>query len=185
LRDYEHAEVDLGRALQIDQQALANTPAVDLAVWVHTKRGWIHVGYGDPPHLSRAREDFAEAVRLKPAHADAHAGLGFLAALRRSASEAKGQAALALWQGADKYLLLHNVACIYAELSRVETDQARQDTDTAMDLLRRAVALCRRGGEGNREIDWIKGESSLKVLSNRQDFQDLIEGSSKNGGTGQ
>ena len=175
---------DRGTALAAYEQALAMTPAADLAVKVRTKRGWIHVESGDRPHLDRAREDFAEAVRLEPAHADAHAGLGFVAALRRSASEAKGEAALALWKGAHEYLLLHNVACIYAELSRVETDQSRQDTDTAMDLLRRAVALCRQGGEDDREIDLIKRDSSLKVLSNRQDFRDLIEGTNKNRGTG-
>ena len=176
-----HLMRDSGTALAAYEQALATKPPVDLAVRVHTSSGWIFTGVGDPPHLDRAREDFAEAVRLDRTHADAHAGLGFLAALGRSSSEAKGEAALALWHGAHEYKLLHNVACIYAELSRVEAGQAQQDADTAMDLLRRAVALCRQGGEGNREIGWIKQEqeASFKVLSGRPDFQVLIEGAGK------
>lgn len=166
------------------EQALAARPSTALAVKVHTKRGWIYAEGGNLPNWERARADFAEAVRLDRAHADAHAGLGFVAALRRSSNEAKGEAALALWHGGHEYLLLHNVACIYAMLSRVETGQAQQDTDTAMDLLRRAVALCRQGGDGDVEIDWIKREASFKVLSDRPDFHDLIEGTTKNAGKG-
>jgi tetratricopeptide (TPR) repeat protein len=179
-----HKLGDRNTALAAYEQALAAKPPKDLAVKVHTKRGWIYAEFGDLPHRERSREDFAAAVRLEKSHADAHAGLGFLAALGRSSSEAKGEAALALWHGAGEYLLLHNVACIYAELSRVETDQAQQDQDIAMDLLGRAVALCRQGGEGHFEIDCVKGDPSLQVLSDRQDFRDLTKGTNDNSGNG-
>jgi tetratricopeptide (TPR) repeat protein len=171
-----HKLRDRGTALAAYEQAVAAKPSKELAMKVLTKRGWIYAEVGDQPHRARARQDFAAAVRLDRAHADAHAGLGFLAALERSASEAKGEAALALWHGSGEYLLLHNVACIYAELSRVETDQAQQNGDIAMKLLGRAVALCRQGGDANFEIDCIKGDRSLSVLSGRQDFRELVEG---------
>jgi serine/threonine protein kinase/tetratricopeptide (TPR) repeat protein len=157
-------------------QCLATKPPAKLASKVHTMRGWLYVmGFGDPPHQERAHKDFAEAVRLDPTHADAHAGLGFLAALERAPSEAKGRAAQALWHADQNYAVLHNVACIYAELSKVETAQAQQDKDMSMDLLRLAVTLCRQGGNGNNEIAAIKGDATLNVLSDRQDYQDLIK----------
>jgi len=179
-----HRLGDRSTALAAYEQSLAAQPPKELAAKVHTKRGWINADYDDLPHRDRAREEFAVAIRLDRSHADAHAGLGFLAALRRSSSEAKGEAALALWHGRDEYLLLHNVACIYAVLSQVENGQVRQDKDIAMDLLRRAVTLCQQAGEGNREIGCIKGDSALKVLSDRQDFRDLIDGTSTDAGKG-
>jgi len=179
-----HELQDRAAELAAYEQALAAKPPADLAVKVHTKRGWIYAEYVDQPRRDQARADFAAAIRLDRAHADAHAGLGYLAALGRSSSEAKGEAALALWHRRHEYLLLHNVACIYAVLSQVETAEARQDADLAMDLLRSAVALCQEVGEGNREIGWIKGDPALKVLSNRQDFHDLIEGTNQNAGKG-
>jgi tetratricopeptide (TPR) repeat protein len=169
-----HRLGDRTRALAAYDQALAAQPSRELAVKVHTKRGWINADYGDLPHRERAREDFAAAIRLDRSHADAHAGLGFLAALGRSSSEAKGEAALALWHGAQEYLLLHNVACIYAELSRVETGQAQQDEDMAMDLLGQAVTLCHRAGDGSTETKNIRGDLSLHVLSSRDDFRKLV-----------
>ncbi len=174
---------DQKAALAAYEQLLAAKPPADLASKVRTIRGWISAGYGDPPHLEGARADFAEAVRLAPAHANAHAGLGYLAALRRASSEAKGAAAQALWHGDQNYSVLHNVACIYAELSKVETAQDQQDKDMALDVLRRAVTLCRQRGDGNLEIVAIKADSSLQVLSDRPEFHDLIQESNRNAGT--
>jgi serine/threonine protein kinase/tetratricopeptide (TPR) repeat protein len=182
-----HKLGDRNTELGAYEQVLSAEPSNELAVKVHTKRGWINCEYGDLPHRERARADFAAAVRLDRSHADAHAGLGFLAALERSSGEAKGEAALALWHGANEYLLLHNVACIYAELSRVETGQgqAQQNGDIAMALLGRAVALCRQVGDGNFEIECIKGDRSLSVLSGRQDFRELIVGANGRAEKGQ
>jgi tetratricopeptide (TPR) repeat protein len=163
-------------ALAAYAEALRTAPP-DLAVKVHTKRAWVYAQSLEPPQLGKARDDFAEAVRLDPAHADAHAGLAYVRALGGAPAEAQREGALALLHGGDDYLILHNVACVYAELSRVDRGQSRQHQDMAIDLLRRAAELCRRAGDGVKEVDNIRAEPSLRVLSTRQDFKQLIAGS--------
>jgi tetratricopeptide (TPR) repeat protein/tRNA A-37 threonylcarbamoyl transferase component Bud32 len=162
-----------GEARAAYEEALKTAPR-DLAVKVRTKRGWIYAGLR-AEHAS-ARADFAEAVRLDPTHADAHAGLGYLQALQKSPSEAQRAAAQALWHGSNNYPVLHNVACIYAELSRSDPGQAKQHQDMAVALLQRAVELCRRGGGGARENDNIRGDTSFDVLRGRPDFENLLRG---------
>jgi tetratricopeptide (TPR) repeat protein len=157
------------------QQSLRTAPPA-LAVKVHTKRGWIWAQSLDPPQYGKARDDFAAALRLEPAHADAHAGLGYVQALQNAPSEAQREAAQALWHGADDYLILHNTACIYAELSRVEKGQTTQHQDLAMGLLKRAVVLCREAGEGGKEIHYMQQDRSLQVLANRPDFKEIVAG---------
>jgi tetratricopeptide (TPR) repeat protein/tRNA A-37 threonylcarbamoyl transferase component Bud32 len=160
-------------ALAAYQQSLA-TAAPDLAVKVHTKRGWIYAQSLDPPQYDKARDDFAAALRLGPTHADAHAGLGFVRALQKALSEALHEAAEALCHGSDDYLLLHNVACVYAVLSQIDEGQAKPHQDLAMDLLRRAVALWRQGGTGLSEVEAIRWDPALRPLSRRPDFQKLV-----------
>ncbi len=53
-----------------------------------------------------------------------------------------------------------------------------------MGLLGRAVALSREVGDGDSEIDNIKRDPALQVLSGRQDYHDLIEGTSNGAGRG-
>ncbi len=168
-----HLRNEPGAALAAYGEALKSAPP-DLAVKVHTKRGWIYAQSLEAPQCSQAREDFTAALALRPAHADAHAGLGYVRALERVPAEAQREAALALSYGGDDYLILHNVACVYAALSRTETGQAKAHQDAAMDLLRRAVALCRRAGDGPREVWNIRWDPALKVLSPRPDFQELV-----------
>jgi tetratricopeptide (TPR) repeat protein len=160
-------------ACAVYEEALQSAPR-DLAVKVRTKRGWIYAQ--SPREHDKARADFAEAVRLDATHADAHAGLGYLHALQKEPSGAQRAAAQALWHGRDDYLVLHNVACIYAELSRTEKGQAAQHQDMAVALLERAVELCRRGGGGAREIDNIRGDTSFDVLRGRPDLEKLLKG---------
>jgi tetratricopeptide (TPR) repeat protein/tRNA A-37 threonylcarbamoyl transferase component Bud32 len=156
-------------ALDAYAESLKLKGPTDLAVKVRTKRGWI---FADPdrPQYDRARGEFTEAVRLDPDHADAHAGLGFVAAKRQSAGEAQREATLALNNEGDNYGVLHNVACIYAELSQVEKGQEKPHQDAAIDLLRRAVKLCRDGGNGDEEVRRIGVETSFEVLRRRPDF---------------
>src|SRR4029077_19872708 len=97
----------------------------------------------------------------------------YVAALENSPGAAQREAALALWHGADEYLVLHNVACVYAALSRVEKGQAGQHQDLAVDLLRRADQLCRRRGQGDREVWNMQSDQSLKALWGRPDFRKL------------
>jgi tetratricopeptide (TPR) repeat protein len=158
-------------ALDAYTSALETAPP-NLAVKVRTKRGWTYALYLKRPQYNAARDDFSAALRLDPAHADAHAGLGFVQARENVPGEALREAGLALGYGSDDYLILHNVACIYAELSRVEKSQAKALQDAAMDLLRRAVTLCRRAGDGHQETWNIQHDPSLKVLP--QDFFDKL-----------
>jgi tetratricopeptide (TPR) repeat protein len=164
-----------GEACAAYEEALRTAPPA-LAVKVHTKRGWIYAQSLEPPQYGKARDDFAAALRLDPKHADAHAGLGYVRALEGAPGEAQRAAALALWHGGDDYLILHNVACVYAELSGVERGQARQHQDMAIGLLERAVELCRRAGDGDRVAWNIRGDSSLRVLSPRAGFKKLVAG---------
>jgi tetratricopeptide (TPR) repeat protein len=152
------------------------TAAPDLAVKVRSKRGWIYAQSLVPPRHDKARADFAAALRLDPAHAEAHAGLGYLEAIQKSVGAAQREAAQALWYGAGNYLVLHNVACIYAELSQSDPGQATQYQDLAMRLLQDAVNLCQSGGGGSREIDDIRVDTLLHALSGRSDFRTLLAG---------
>jgi tetratricopeptide (TPR) repeat protein/tRNA A-37 threonylcarbamoyl transferase component Bud32 len=159
-------------ALAAYEQSLPAAPP-DLAVKIRTKRGWIYTLSLKTRELDKARDDFAEALRLDPSHADAHAGLGYVLALQKSPGEAQVEAAEALFHEADDYLVLHNVACIYAELSQIEKGRAEQHQNMAMDLLRRAVQVWRRDGVGPSEIDAIWLDPSLKVLQSHPDFEKL------------
>jgi tetratricopeptide (TPR) repeat protein len=164
---------DWQAALAAYEEALQNAPP-DLAVQVHSKRGWIYAQALEPPQHDKARAAFAAALRLDPAHANAHAGLGYLNALRKSVSGAQREATQALWYGAGNYYVVHNVACIYAELAQIDARQAKQHQDLAMALLQDAVNLCRNAGGGTTEIDSIRGDMSLQDLSGRPDFKKLL-----------
>ena len=87
------------------------------------------------------------------------------------------EASLTLVHGADDYLAVHNVACIYAELSRADSGRATEHLDVAMRLLRRAVELWGGGTAGPDEIELICGEPAFPAaLHHRPDFQKLIAG---------
>ena len=83
-----------------------------------------------------------------------------------------------LIQGVDSYLVVHNVACIYAALSESGDDQAAANQEIAMALIRRAIALWKKADKGPNEIDLIRTESAFRPLINRKDFQELIRGPS-------
>src|SRR5207244_3964239 len=115
----------------------------------------------------KAHDAFTALLRLEPYSADAHAGLGYLAVLRKVPTEAQREVVLALLNGGGDYLALHNLACIYAELSQADRDQAEQHQDAAIALISRAVEVWRRGGAGPNEIDLIRREPSFKPLRDR------------------
>jgi tetratricopeptide (TPR) repeat protein len=162
-------------AIAAYEQCLQTAPP-DLAVRVRTKRGWIFAFSLQPPDLDRARDDFAEARRLDSSHADAHAGLAYVLALQKSPGEAQVEAAEAAFHADEDYLVLHNVACVYAELSQIEKGRAEQHQNMAMDLLRRAVQVWRREGVGPSEIDAIRLDPSLQVLRGHPDYEKLLGG---------
>jgi tetratricopeptide (TPR) repeat protein len=163
-----------GEARATYGQALRSAPP-DLKVKILLKRAWLQAQSLAPPEYDRAREDFAEVVRLDPRNADAHAGLAYLGACQRKPLDAQREAAEALLNGGGDYLVLHNLACAYAELSRTG-GQAREHQDVAVDLLRRAVELWRRGGAGPDERELIRQDKAFQPLQAREDFRKLRAG---------
>ena len=114
-------------------------------------------------------------VRLDPTHAEAHAGLGYVQASRKAPAEARRQAGLALLHGAGDYLVLHNIACVYARLAQTDAARAAEYEDQTLDHLRRAVELWRRGGSGPDEVQLIQGESAFHAgLRARPEFKQLV-----------
>jgi tetratricopeptide (TPR) repeat protein len=162
------------KALDAYEQALKLNGPPSFAAKVHTKLGWLQTQYPQPARLDRARDEFSAALQLEPASAEAHAGLGYVQVLQGAYYQCQHEAALALLSGAGDYLVLHNVACIYAELSRLDKGREKQHGDVAMELLRRADRRCRDGGEGTREIELMKAEPSFQGLNARPDWQALV-----------
>jgi hypothetical protein len=122
------------------------------------KRGWAWDGLGQG---DKALADFQAALRQEPNNAEAHAGLGYLRAVAKLPAGAQQEADLALLHGADlpperRYLILHNVACIYAKRAQADARQATAYQDAAIAPLRQAIDLWKWGG-GPSEIQLIEG----------------------------
>jgi Flp pilus assembly protein TadD len=162
------------KALDVYTQGLAAAPPRDVAARIHSKRGWILAQSPERSQQEKAQETFAALLRLEPNNPDARAGLGYLAALRKSATEAQRETVHALLNGAGDYLALHNLACIYAELAKSDRGQTKQHEDAAIALVQRAVELWRRGGSGPNEIGLIRGEPSFATLREREEIKKLI-----------
>jgi tetratricopeptide (TPR) repeat protein len=149
-------------------------------------RGWACAQHLKVPDYKQAQADFAQAVKLTgdqreawPLRAAAYSGLGFVHARKEALTEAQNAAALALLNrgdGDESYLIVHNVACIFAVLGEVDTARARAHEDVALEHIRRAVEVWRRGGKkGPNEIDLVKREPAFRGLKKRPEFQKLIE----------
>ena len=84
-------------------------------------------------------------------------------------------AGLALLHGGGDYLVLHNIACVYARLSQTDAARAVECEDLTIDHLRRAVELWRKGGSGPDELQLIQDESAFHArLRARPEFQQLL-----------
>jgi tetratricopeptide (TPR) repeat protein len=164
-----------------DTQAIAAyTEALSLLpahVETLVRRGWVHERLGN---LAQAQADFTAALRHDPDDAEAHTGLGYVRARQRVADDAQREALQALLlrdkpRRISEYIILHNVACIYAVLARVDASRARPYQDQAIHLLRRALALWQSRGSGPNEINLIKGEVAFdRALRARPEFQALL-----------
>jgi tetratricopeptide (TPR) repeat protein/tRNA A-37 threonylcarbamoyl transferase component Bud32 len=188
---------DLGAVLegsgQLSAAIRAYTRGLELApehARLRNKRGWALLG-GKPPQPDRAREDFTVAARLEPgtaadrlALADAHIGLGYIHACAGKTPEAVHEATRALLalrgtegdaiRHVDHYVLRHNLACIYGELSRSDAKHRAEHEELAMEFLREAVTQAQRTGAGAEEADSIDGESAFpRSLRERPDFRVL------------
>src|SRR5262249_27903590 len=128
------------------------------------KRGWAYLMFN---RRDDAIADFEAAARVEPDNAEAHAGSGYVRALRKLHPEAQREAELALLHGTDDYMVVHNVACIYAELSLSSGGQSSADQEVAIALLRRAVSLSKKGDKKPSEVDLMKNEPAFQPLRNR------------------
>src|SRR5262245_1082208 len=73
-------------------------------------RGWAYV---NQEQLDLARADFVKIIGRSPNNPAAHAGLGYVCALEGRSAAAREDAAIALLNGSNNYLILHQIACIY------------------------------------------------------------------------
>lgn len=140
-------------------------------VKLRNKRGWLLEAFG---RHDDALADFAAAAKASPDNAEAHTGLGYVRAIAKQATEAQREADLALVHGADEFLVLHNVACIYSTLSEIAGPRAPAYQDVAIAVLKRAIIKWKSAETPLNEIDLIKAEPAFKSLHGRPDFQKLI-----------
>ena len=139
---------------------------------VLVERGWI---YNALQQRDKAQADFAAACVADPENPEAHYGLGYIRAVQKVPLEAQREANMALVYGGEKYLVLHNVACIYATLAQPGDPQAKAHTEAVLVLLRRAIHLWRRAGTGLNELELIKNEEAFKHLKNLPEFTKLTD----------
>jgi tetratricopeptide (TPR) repeat protein len=176
---------DLGTVL--DQQAQYKnaveffSKALDLPVEsgrarLLNKRGWAYVNLSQHP---QARADLEPADRnARLLRAEAHTGLGYLDACAKVYAGAQEHATRALdWlrQPLDHYVLRHNLACIYAEMSRWDVSRRAEYQDLALTFLGEAVELARNRGTLANEKQLIEQESAFPPsLRERPDFKKLL-----------
>jgi serine/threonine protein kinase/Flp pilus assembly protein TadD len=138
------------------------------------KRGWLQVlrlRNGDG-----AIADFEAALKANPENAEAHSAHGFLLALQNPSADAERAALRAILHGAGDYLILHNVACIYAELAIGTPDKADGYEQSALDILERGLALWQKGNRSGPDAAQLaRGESSFRNLAQREAFQKLLD----------
>jgi tetratricopeptide (TPR) repeat protein len=172
--DLGAVQENLGRnaeAIDAYSRALALSPKSGKIL---VMRGWAYEKL-QPPALAQAQADFDAATQLEPDNAEAHAGLGYMQACRKSEIGARREAQRAVLYGAGDFLILHNAACVYAKLSEVEPKRATEFEDLALDHLRRAVDLWKRDRTGPNEIELIRQDPAFsRALRARREFQQLL-----------
>lgn len=143
------------------------------------KRGWLQVlrlRNGDG-----AIADFEAALKANPENAEAHSAHGFLLALQNPSADAERAAVRAILHGAGDYLILHNVACIYAELATASPGKAVGYERSALDIIERGLALWQKGNRsGPDAVQLARGEPSFRNLAKREAFRNLLEAASAN-----
>jgi tetratricopeptide (TPR) repeat protein len=170
---------DLGAVLDLlgqtneSIQAYSSALQLDPAdVQVRINRGWAYQKSGQ---LDPAGADFAAAIQSDPTNAEAYTGLGYIRASQKDYDSARAQAVRALLYGSNDYLILHNVACIYAVMSDTDTIHQTDDQDLAISMLQRAVGFWRDGKRGPDEVRLIEQEPAFPpALRARPEFQQLL-----------
>jgi tetratricopeptide (TPR) repeat protein len=169
---------DLGAVLHLQGDASASVEALTRAIALDptapqllVNRGWSCEALD---RLEDARADFAHALELDPSRAEASAGLAYVEARLRRPAVAQQRAGLAVLHGGSDYLILHNVACTYAQLAVVDTANAGAHEDTAIALLTRALELWRSAPSGPDERELIAREITFTSLRNQPKFEPLL-----------
>lgn len=116
----------------------------------------------------------------------AHNLLGYFKAVQQDTQSALNEAALAelaihdlsTEQKADNYLLHHNLACIYAELSKSSDEHRVRFEDLAIRYLLRGIEVARQKGELDLRINNIRDEPaftlSLKQRAELAEFRQQL-----------
>jgi tetratricopeptide (TPR) repeat protein len=157
-------------ALESYARAIALAPT---NAQLYINRGW---SLDAANRLADAEADFREALELSPDHAEAMTGLAYVLARQGHREEAQRRAALALVADPNEYRILHNVACVYAALSMVDSSRATTDQDAAVRLLERAIAAWRGGWGGPDEVERIRDELAFpQSMRQREDFKRLLQ----------
>jgi len=138
------------------------------------KRGWLLALRLNRPNEAIA--DFEAALRVNPENAEAYSARGFLLALGNPSMSAERAALQAILHGAGDYLILHNVACIYAELAARSPERASDYEQAALDVLSRGLHLWQKGNRsGPNAIQLARHEPSFRILSKQVGFLKLLE----------
>ena len=174
---YEHQGAVQEMLGQLPQAIASYSKGLELSadrVVLRNMRAW---GYVNTQQFDLARADFSEAIRRDPDNPESHAGLGFAMAEAEANDDAQAQALVATLSGADNYLILHNVACIYGRLSKSTKTNRIEYEDMALAALRRAVALSQQNPAGPDEIALIRQETAFPdSLRARPEFERLLSG---------
>jgi serine/threonine protein kinase/tetratricopeptide (TPR) repeat protein len=157
-------------SIQAYTERLAVAPH-DLAT--RKKRGWDYVTLQS---YDLAAADFETILQQDPEDAEAHSGLGYVLARRGARAPSELEAAKAILYGAHGFLVLHNVACIYAELAETNPEQRTHYEDLAITMLQRAVMLVRQTASGVDERELLRTEPAFHdSLRRRPEFRQLLD----------
>ncbi len=158
-------------AIQAYSQGLEVAPD---HIKLHLKRGW---AYLLAERYAEGQTDCSWALDRDPANPWARAGLGYANARLNAPSAAGIESLYALLNGAEDYLVLHNLACIQVRLSLLHDAQAASHQDLAIALLQRAVQRAKQQGAIADELEQIRRESDFEPLRSRTEFQHLLDNS--------
>jgi tetratricopeptide (TPR) repeat protein len=167
-------------AIAYCNKALNAAPLENQRINILNLRGWAYAlpvatpdkrpdDEGKFPDYVKAAKDFKDVLDMAPKNPEAPTGLGYVYARTGKFTEAQNEAARAMVHGADNDLVLHNVACIYAELSVFDKIKAQLHADMALTYIHRELEL------NPKTLEAIQEESSFVSLRSRKDFQKLLE----------
>jgi lipoprotein NlpI/tRNA A-37 threonylcarbamoyl transferase component Bud32 len=160
---------DIQGALASYSQSLQANPQNNAC---QLSRAWAYQKAGDN---QRSADDFRAVIHRDSANAEAHVGLAYILACMGQFSTARDEASEALLTGSGDYLILHNVACVYAQISESEPGDKSDNQLTAIDMLRKAVQLWKVSPKGPDELHLIDQESAFsQALRDRPEFQQVI-----------